>query len=488
MPLKICILGLDSAASEVIFGDDRFSNIRRLMDLGIFGRLESTVPPGPVPAWMCMSTSQDSGSLGLYGYRNRRNHSYDSLDIASSTSTKPFALWDQLAVQGKKSILLGVPPNFPPRQVNGISIGCFLTPDPAKVEFTSPATLKPKLQQLVGEYPVDVSDDCRSRRDRLRDEILTMSRKHWTTLKWLITEEEWDYVHFLDIGLDRLHRGFWNCFDPSHVEYEAGNLYESVIPDYYQWLDQQIGEVVELLDADTILLLISCCGTQRVDGAIALNQWLVDEGLLVLHEYPDRITAFDKLNVNWAKTKVWSEGGDYTQVFFNVQGREPQGVIPASQYNVFQSEMKARFEALLDDKGLPLNSVIFKPREVYSETHNVAPDLIVYLAGMRWRSVASVGHHGHYLRGDDAGPDSCSHSQNGMFVLVAPNCPITGEFEGARLLDIAPTLLDLGGYDIPASMQGRSLVAGIQQQTSPPKSMPEDDQMILERLAGLGYV
>jgi bisphosphoglycerate-independent phosphoglycerate mutase (AlkP superfamily) len=35
---------------------------------------------------------------------------------------------------------------------------------------------------------------------------------------------------------------------------------------------------------------------------------------------------------------------------------------------------------------------------------------------------------------------------------------LRGEFEGAKLLDIAPTLLDLAGYEIPAAMQGRSLV------------------------------
>jgi bisphosphoglycerate-independent phosphoglycerate mutase (AlkP superfamily) len=46
-----------------------------------------------------------------------------------------------------------------------------------------------------------------------------------------------------------------------------------------------------------------------------------------------------------------------------------------------------------------------------------------------------------------------------MFVLSAPSCPLRGEFEGARLLDIAPTLLDLAGYEIPESMQGRPLVA-----------------------------
>jgi len=30
-----------------------------------------------------------------------------------------------------------------------------------------------------------------------------------------------------------------------------------------------------------------------------------------------------------------------------------------------------------------------------------------------------------------------------MSILAAPNCPLGGEYEGAALLDIAPTLFDL---------------------------------------------
>jgi bisphosphoglycerate-independent phosphoglycerate mutase (AlkP superfamily) len=47
-----------------------------------------------------------------------------------------------------------------------------------------------------------------------------------------------------------------------------------------------------------------------------------------------------------------------------------------------------------------------------------------------------------------------------MFVLAAPNCPLRGEYRGAHLLDVAPTLLDLGGYQVPRAMQGRSWFSG----------------------------
>jgi predicted AlkP superfamily phosphohydrolase/phosphomutase len=487
--MKICVLGLDCAAPEVIFNDERLVNIRRLMDLGLYGTLQSVVPPITVPAWMCMSTSQDPGSLGAYGFRNRSDYSYDKLGFVNSASIKNFAIWDQLAREGKKSIIMGVPPNFPPRKVNGISVGCFLTPDSVKDEFAYPASIKTEIQQLVGDYPVDVKDFRTDRKDWLRDEIFAMSRKQWQVVRHLMTNHEWDYFHFVDIGLDRVHHGFWNFFDKNHVQYEAGNPYESVIPDYYLWLDEQIGSVMELLDGETILLLVSDHGAQRLDGGFAVNQWLIEQGLLVLNETPAEITPFSKLNVNWSKTKAWSEGGYYARVFFNVAGREPQGTVPAADYAAFQNEMKAKFEALLDDKGQPMNSLVFNPKEIYQNVRNVAPDLIVHFGGLFWRSIGSVGHPGFYVQENDTGPDGCNHAQYGMFLLAAPNCPLAGEHSGAKLLDIAPTLLDLAGYDIPESMQGRSLVAGMEKK-APDQGFGDADseQLIHDRLAGLGYI
>jgi predicted AlkP superfamily phosphohydrolase/phosphomutase len=486
--MKICVLGLDCAAPDVIFRDERLVNIRRLMEAGLYGRLQSVVPPITVPAWMCMTTSQDPGSLGIYGFRNRTDYSYEKLGFANSNSIKSYAIWDHLAREGKKSIIVGIPPNFPPRHINGISVGCFLTPDTKKDDFTHPSNIKAKITELVGEYPVDVKNFRTDRKDWLRDEIFAMSRKQWQVVKWLVNEQEWDYFHFVDIGLDRVHHGFWNYFDKQHVQYEPGNPYENVIPDYYLWLDEQIGSVIELLDNETILLVVSDHGAQRLDGGIVVNQWLINEGLLVLDEYPKEVTPFNQLKINWARTRAWSEGGYYARVFFNLQGREPQGVIPASEYDAFQNEIKAKFEAMKDDKGQPLNSLVFKPKEIYQAVRNVAPDLIVHFGGLYWRSIGTVGYPHIYVQENDTGPDGCNHAQYGMFLLAAPNCPINGEYEGAKLLDIAPTLLDLAGYEIPESMQGRSLVAGMEKRTPGDGADVENEKVIHDRLAGLGYV
>jgi len=484
--MKICILGLDCCAPEIIFQDERLTNIRRLMDAGVWGRLESVIPPITVPAWMCMSTSQDPGSLGVYGFRNRTDHSYGGLGFVNSKSITELAMWDQVAREGKKSILVSVPPGFPPRKIHGVSVGCFLTPDTTKDEFTHPPEIKQKLHELTGHYDVDVKGFRTDNKDWLKREIFELSRKHWTAVKWLLQNQPWDYFQYVDIGLDRVHHGFWDSYDPQHVQHVPGNPWQQVIPEYYQWIDSQVGEVLQLLDEQTIVLLVSDHGARRLDGGFAVNEWLIQQGLLVLEEPPAGVTPFAKLKVNWAKTKVWSEGGYYARVFLNVAGREPQGIIPPASYESFRNEMKAKFEALQDDKGRPLGSLVFKPEEIYQQVRNVAPDLIVHFGGLAWRSIGSVGYGRVHVQENDTGPDACNHAQFGMFLLAAPNCPLQGEFAGARLLDIAPTLLDLAGYDIPASMQGRSLVAGMEKKA--PGAGPGDDEIIHDRLSGLGYV
>ena len=484
--MKICILGLDCCAPEIIFHDERLANIRRLMDAGVWGRLESVIPPITVPAWMCMSTSQDPGSLGVYGFRNRTDHSYSGLGFANSRSISALAMWDQVAREGKKSILIGVPPGYPPRKVNGIAVGCFLTPDTTKDEFTHPPEIKQKLHELTGHYDVDVQGFRTDKKDWLKKEIFELSRKQWTAVKWLLRNQEWDYFHYVDIGMDRVHHGFWDSYDPKHVQHVAGNPYQNVIPEYYRWIDSQVGEVLEMLDNDTIVLLVSDHGARRLDGGFVVNEWLVREGLLVLDEQPTQVTPLSKLKVNWAKTKVWSEGGYYARVFLNVQGREPQGAIPKQDYERFRNQLKAKFEALTDDKGQPLGSLVFKPEEIYKSVQNVAPDLIVHFGALAWRSIGGVGYGRLHVQENDTGPDACNHAQFGMFLLAAPNCPLHGEYTGAKLLDIAPTLLDLAGYDIPPSMQGRSLVAGMKKNA--PGGGAEDEKIIHDRLSGLGYV
>ena len=272
--------------------------------------------------------------------------------------------------------------------------------------------------------------------------------------------------------------------------HEPDSPYRETIHDYYRHLDLEIGRVLELLTDETIVLVVSDHGAQRLDGGFCVNEWLVREGLLVLNTYPQKVTPFGQLDVNWEQTRVWSEGGYCACVFLNVKGREPRGVIDPSEYEPFRNEIKARFEATSDAAGKPLGTLVFKPEEIYRTIRNVPPDLIVHFGGLSWRSIGGVGYPPSTSLKTIPGPDDCNHAQFGAFILAAADSPLSGEIHGARLLDVAPTLLELGGHEIPRTMQGRSLVSGsgMPSPTDTNGAAIDDEQLVRDRLSGLGYI
>jgi predicted AlkP superfamily phosphohydrolase/phosphomutase len=413
------------------------------MSAGCYGPLESVIPPVTVPAWMCMATSQDPGSLGVYGFRNRIDHSYQGLGLVTSKSIHELALWDYLALEGRRSVVIGVPPGYPPRRVNGVFVGCFITPDSSKNVFTHPPEIQKEIERVVGGYPVDVKGFRTNDKDWLRDQIYEMSRKHFQVVRHFLANTPWDYFQFVEIGLDRMHHGFWKFHDPAHVLHEAGHRHQHVIRDYYRYLDEEVGTLLELIDSDTAVLVVSDHGAQRLDGGFCVNEWLVREGLLVLDRYPDKVSRFEELAIDWSRTVCWSEGGYYARVFLNVQGREPQGIITPADYEKVRNDLKARFEGTRGPDGRPLGTVAYKPQDIYRHVRNVAPDLIVHFGDLYWRSIGGVGYPSIHVQENDTGPDDCNHAQFGSFILAAPGIPPRGRLEGASG-DAGPELSEPG--------------------------------------------
>jgi predicted AlkP superfamily phosphohydrolase/phosphomutase len=141
----------------------------------------------------------------------------------------------------------------------------------------------------------------------------------------------------------------------------------------------------------------------------------------------------------------------------NLEGREPSGIVPQRDYETLLDDLSARLEALVDDRGAPMGTRVFRPRDIYRTLHRIPPDLIVHFGDLSWRSIGGIGYSDLYVQENDTGPDDCNHAQFGAFVLASPKLAVHGEVEGMHLLDVAPSLLDLAGRDIPASMQGTSL-------------------------------
>ena len=460
-PPRVFVIGLDCAAPELVFDRwrDELPNLSRLAEQGLWGELESCTPAITVPAWSSMLSSRDPGVLGIYGFRNRADHSYDKLTTANGTAVKHRRVWDYLSEARKTSVVVGVPQTYPVKPLNGYLISDFLTPS-TQNDFAHPSSLKREVLRIAPEYDFDVRQFRTDDKEWLLRQIYEMTENRFRVLDHLLTTKRWDFFMFVEIGVDRMHHAFWSYHDPQHFRYAPGNPFEQAIHDYYTYIDRKIGTWLEKLGPDTAVLVVSDHGAKRMDGGICLNEWLWRNGYLAFKQDPEpgKIVRFEDLEVDWERTVAWGSGGYYGRVFLNVRDREPQGTIEPSAYESVRRELAAKLTAIPDEQGRDIGTRVFFPEEIYQEVNGVAPDMIVYFGDLFWRAVGTVGYGSTYTYDNDTGPDDCNHAQNGMFILHDPRRPDErGQVLGAQLMDIAPTLLELMDVPVPEEMQGRPL-------------------------------
>ena len=457
-PKRLMIVGLDCVPPEIVFDDMRaeLPVLSGLMERGAWGKLESCDPPITVPAWSCMMSSKDPGTLGFYGFRNRKDHSYDGLTFATSEKVKEDRLWDILSRAGKHVVALGVPQTFPPRQVNGEMVSCFLTPS-TDSRYTYPEALKDEIREVVGDYMVDVPDYRTDDRERVVRDINTMTQRRFKLARHLRDTRPWDFFMLVEMGPDRLHHALWRFYDQNHPDYVPGTPLEAAFREYYRYLDSEVGALIEGLGDDTAVMVLSDHGAQAMFGGIQINEWLMQNGYLTLVDPPTEQTPIGRCTIDWPRSRVWADGGYYSRIFLNVKGREPEGVVDPADYESLRDELIAKLEALGDEQGRSIGTRVFRPEDLYKTVNGVAPDLIAYFGNLGWRSIGSVGDGRVQVRENDTGPDDANHAKFGIAVFAGPGMPTTVPPD-ARLFDIAPTVLTALGLPVPADMQGRSLV------------------------------
>jgi len=454
---RALLIGLDCAAPQLLFERfiDRLPNFRKLMQGGVYGGLESCDPPITIPAWTVMASSKSPGRLGLYGFRHRKDNSYNDIWIASSLRVKEKRIWDHVAEAGGKSCLIGIPPSYPPFPLDGWLVGCFITPDTNR-SYTHPDGLKEEIRELVGDYPIDVEfriDDKRG----LKKDLFDMTEKHFQVIEHLLSTRDWSFSMFVEIGLDRIHHAFWKYFDRGHPLHEPGSEFENVVGDYYALLDERVGRLMELVGEDTIIMVASDHGGKAMKGAFCVNSWLEEQGLLKLRKPVEKISRLQEAEVDWGRTTAWGWGGYYARIFINVKGREKQGVVDPVDYEMLRERIAEKIRGIRGPNGEEWATRVFKPEDAFPECRGDPPDLMVYFDDLSWRSAGTIGHSNLYLPENDTGPDDAVHDKMGLYIYHDPRRDLGGRREDMRIVDIAPTILKGMGLHVSAEMEGRPL-------------------------------
>ena len=174
----------------------------------------------------------------------------------------------------------------------------------------------------------DIDDFRALSSDELKNQIWRMTRSRFKVFRHLLSTKPWSFAMCVEIGLDRLHHAFWHFWDTSHPLHPGSNIHSETMLEYYRLLDEEMQMTCDILRDDTVVLIVSDHGAQPMMGGIRINEWLMENGYLVLNHMPASPQALKYEWIDWQRTKAWGEGGYFGRIFLNVKDREPRGGCP----------------------------------------------------------------------------------------------------------------------------------------------------------------
>lgn len=442
------VIGLDGADPSLVFDrlKDRMPFVNELATRGVHGPLRSTDPPVTIPAWVSMFTGRDPGELGLYGFRNRISRAGPGLAVGETRRPRTERVWDRLSRAGRTCFLLGVPGTYPPWPIRGRMVAGFLAPG-ATDDFTWPRGLAEQVHRLAGPggYTLDAEGYRTDDKDRLLAEIHAVTRRRFRVARAWAAEPTWDLMVAVEMGPDRMHHGFWRDFDPGHRLHVPDGPYAAAIPDYYAYVDDHVRRLVEAAGPGVAVMIVSDHGARAMQGAFAINRWLIEQGDLVLDRQPGKAGALDPARIDWTRTRAWADGGYHARVWINLAGREPSGCVPGDGLEAYRADLAARLEATRDESGRPLGTRVVWPHRTYARLTGIPPDLLVYFGDLAWRASAQVGPGPIHLRENDTGPDDANHARDGIFVFADPATGRDRLPVARKIVDIASLVIDWFG-------------------------------------------
>jgi len=263
-------------------------------------------------------------------------------------------------------------------------------------------------------------------------------------------------------GTDRMQHMFWRYLDDSHPARppQVPAAFATAIEDLYARMDALVGRTMAKCDRDdTLLMVLSDHGFNTFRRGIDLNRWLEENGYLFVNNQQRNKDYL--AGVDWSRTKAFAIG--LTGVFINLEGKFEQGIINPQEAEAVREEIAAKLRELVDPQtGTKAIKAVYQAAKAYRGPYKEnAPDLIVgYAGGYRVSWDAAVGRTSTEVFSDNKKAWSGDHCVDPTVVpgVLFANHAI--ETTNPRLLDIAPTILDLFGCPVPDHMDGRVLEVG----------------------------
>jgi len=344
--------------------------------------------------------------------------------------------------------------------------------DPA-LPLSTPSTYSHLLTDESGEFhTLGIAEDTKALSDGVLDdsEYLRQAQTVLTEHRRIFDAEfsrfEKGVFFFYFSSLDLNSHMFWRLLDPNHPEYDPVLAAQngSAIADFYQQMDQVLGEVLPKADENTTLLVLSDHGFAPYYRSFNLNTWLLHNGYIALKGNATDDSSEPFGNVDWSQTRAYALG--LNGLYLNMRGREANGIVePGTMANNLMSEIRGK---LLQVKDLKTNLPVVTRIDLASEAYQgpfarTGPDMLVgYNRGYRagWKTI--LGAFPAEEIEDNTNPWSGDHCMDYTLVpgVLLSNRKISTDTPA--LIDIAPTILAEFGIKKTSGMIGRSVIVSKQ--------------------------
>ncbi|HIE39527.1 MAG TPA: hypothetical protein EYH30_07450 [Anaerolineales bacterium] len=499
---RVLVVGIDGGTLDLIrpWAEQGYlPHLARLMDEGAWGPLESTIPPVTSPAWPTFATGKNPGKHGVFDFIRPSGGEFE---MVNATSIRSRTLWQILSDAGRRVGVVNVPVTYPPTPVNGFMVSGMLSPHAGRITYPD-GLLEPYRDEL-GPYRVAPSVQYKKGNEEtfIADLLDLVERRGRYALR-LMEDQPWDFlmVHFQ--ATDVLQHAFWKFVDPTHPRHdpEAAARFIPKMRQVFQRVDGFIGQMLERLDGDMTVVVMSDHGFGPLHWVVNLNLFLLEAGLLRLKRDPltwlrsslfragltpasvwhliervglqnyvwliskstrnkvvSKFLSFD--DVDWSRTVAYSIG-HVGQVYINLKGREPHGIVePGAEYEAARKRVAEVLGELrhpetgrpLVDRGIPGDQVAHGP---YAHR---GPDLHVVFDGYRAIAFPLFATDSRLVTRQIRGDSGC-HRLHGLLIAWGAGVRPGQAVEGARILDLAPTILHLMGLPVPDDMDGKVLTS-----------------------------
>ncbi|MBM4285369.1 MAG: hypothetical protein FJ128_08975 [Deltaproteobacteria bacterium] len=509
-PGSIIIIGLDGATFSLIkpyVRAGKLPHIGRLMEIGTYGNLRSTIHPITQIAWTTFMTGKNAGKHGIFDFYARKPNSYD-FQYTAGSGCGSVTLWKILSDHGKRVGCLNVPMTYPVEEVNGFMIAGLGAPG-RHSDFVFPLALKDEILRVAGDYKLlDADKFMNDPQAYLRYQVEAIRQTEELSL-YLLKKFPVDVFMVVFMATDQVQHLFWHCQDETHPMFtpEEHRRYGGVIFQIYQEIDRAIGRLLEAGGEDCTFVLMSDHGFGPTQKVVYLHKWLEEQGSFAFRQdgrffrkrlkhllgrfrhramqvlprawknelrrfFPALVDKFDSYvtfgNVDWSRTQAYPWGA-YGNININLQGREPQGVVaPGAEYEELRAHIARKLLELKDpDTARPVVEQVYRREELYhGDFVHLAPDLIVvfqdyayYTAPSRNLDPGKKTFEKAFSQDIDKPLRALTqHRIDGICLFAGPGVKPRQEITGAHIADVAPTLLHLLDLAVPVDMDGRVLM------------------------------